>query len=189
MNILIITAHPSSKGFSHRIANAYMDAATTKGHKVEILDLYKSPRQDFLTFEDKHDERPEEVTIRKSYQDKIALADELVFVHPMWWGSMPAIMKNWIDVNFSGGFSHTYKNGKPVPLLTAKRAKVFITSDAPAFLYWILFKPYAITWTFIILRFVGIKTDCVKLYGNKRKRSEEENLAFLEKVKKTRGVI
>jgi hypothetical protein len=76
-----------------------------------------------------------------------------------------------------------YKDGKPVPLLTAKRAKVFITSDAPAFLYWILFKPYAVTWTFIIFRFVGIKTDCVKLYGNKRKRSEEGNLAFLDKVK------
>jgi NAD(P)H dehydrogenase (quinone) len=185
MNILIITAHPSSKGFTHRIAKAYSQKAIENGHEVETLDLYKSPRQGFLTFKDGHEAQdPEQVKLREFYQAKITKANELVFVHPMWWGSMPAIMKNWIDVNFSGGFSHTYKNGKPVPLLTAKRAKVFITSDAPAFLYWILFKPYAITWTFIILRFVGIKTDCVKLYGNKRKRSEEENLAFLERVKR-----
>jgi NAD(P)H dehydrogenase (quinone) len=188
MNILIISAHPSSKGFTHRIAKAYTQKAIENGHEIETLDLYKSPRQGFLTFEDGHETQdPEQVQLREFYQAKITKANELVFVHPMWWGSMPGIMKNWIDVNFSGGFSHTYKNGKPVPLLTAKRAKVFITSDAPAFLYWILFKPYAITWTFIILRFVGIKADCVKLYGNKRKRSEEENLAFLEKVKQLVG--
>jgi NAD(P)H dehydrogenase (quinone) len=184
MNILIITAHPSNNGFTHRIANAYYKKALELNHDVEMLDLYKSPRQGFLTFDDKQEAHDlEETKLRNFYQAKITKADELVFVHPMWWGSMPAIMKNWIDVNFSGGFSHTYKEGKPVPLLTAKRAKVFITSDAPSFLYWLLFKPYAVIWVFIILRFVGIKTDCVKLYGNKRKRSEEENLAFLDKVK------
>jgi NAD(P)H dehydrogenase (quinone) len=185
MKSLIITAHPSSKGFTHRIAQAYKEKSLSKGHEVQIIDLYKAPRQDFLTFEAHGDDRPDQVAIRSSYQEQIIWADELVFVHPMWWGSMPAIMKNWIDVNFSGGFSHTYKNGKPVPLLAKKRAKVFITSDAPAFIYWILLKPYATTWAFIILMFVGIKTDCVKLFGNKRKRTEQENIAFLEKVKRT----
>jgi NAD(P)H dehydrogenase (quinone) len=184
MNILIITAHPSSKGFSHRIANSYADKAIELGYSIETVDLYKSPRQDFLTFEDKHDDRADQIKIRSEYQAKITWADELVFVHPMWWGSMPAIMKNWIDVNFSGGFSHSYKDGKPFGLLQGKQAKVFITSDAPAFLYWFLAKPYAITWSIIILRFVGIKTKCVKLYGNKRKRTEEENTIFLQKVQK-----
>jgi NAD(P)H dehydrogenase (quinone) len=184
MNILIITAHPSTKGFSHRIANSYAQKAIEKGHQVEVTDLYHSPRQDFLIFEDKHDERVDQIKLREQYQAKITWADELVFVHPMWWGSMPAIMKNWIDVNFSGGFSHSYKDGKPFGLLKGKQAKVFITSDAKAFLYWFLFKPYAIIWSIIILGFVGIKTDCVKLYGNKRKRSEQENLEFLQKVQK-----
>jgi NAD(P)H dehydrogenase (quinone) len=180
MNILIITAHPSPTGFTHRIASAYQERDVGLGHTVEILDLYKSPRQDYFTFEPKS---TSELEIQKAYQDKISCADELVFIHPMWWGSMPAIMKNWLDVNFAGGFSHTFKNGHPVALLKGKRAKVFITSDGKEILYWILLKPYAIIWTFVTLGFVGIKVDCVKLFGNKRNRTEVENLEFLEKVR------
>jgi NAD(P)H dehydrogenase (quinone) len=41
-------------------------------------------------------------------QQKITWADELIFVFPIWWGSMPAVMKNWIDVNFLGGFAFRY---------------------------------------------------------------------------------
>jgi NAD(P)H dehydrogenase (quinone) len=184
MNILIITAHPSKMGFTHQIANAYTESSTQKGHKVEIIDLYNSPRQEFLSFDNESSVKTEaQNEIQKMYQDKVTISDEIVFIHPLWWGSMPAIMKNWLDVNFSGGFSHTYKDGKAIPLLTGKTARVFITSDAPSFVYWILARPFAVTWRLITLRFVGIKCKTVTLYGNKRKRSEDDDKAFLEKVK------
>jgi NAD(P)H dehydrogenase (quinone) len=181
MNILIVAAHPSTSSFTHSISDSYLSRANELGHTVEVLDLYRSERQDFLAFD--HEQNEKELSIRIMYQQKITWADELVFVHPMWWGSMPAIMKNWLDVNFSGGFSHTYKDGKAIPLLTDKKAKVFITSDAPAFVYTFLAKPYATTWSMIVLKFVGIQTEFVKLYGNKRKRSDEENTKFLNWVK------
>jgi NAD(P)H dehydrogenase (quinone) len=182
MNILIITAHPSPTGFTHQIGTAYQEKSVELGRSVEILDLYHSPKQDFFSFAPLDADGLE---VQKMYQNKVAWADEIIFVHPMWWGLMPAIMKNWIDVNFSGGFSHTYKNKKPVGLLKGKRAKVFITADAKSYLYILLAKPYASIWSLIILRFVGIKVDCVKLFGDKRNRTETENLAFLDKVRAT----
>jgi NAD(P)H dehydrogenase (quinone) len=182
MNTLIITAHPSPTGFTHQIATAYQEKSVELGQSVEILDLYHAPKQDFFSFAPLDTAGLE---VQKMYQDKVRWADEIIFVHPMWWGLMPAIMKNWIDVNFSGGFSHTYANGKPVPLLKGKRAKVFITSDTPSIIYTLLGKPYATIWNLVILRFVGIKVDCVKLFGNKRKQTEAQNLAFLDKVKAT----
>jgi NAD(P)H dehydrogenase (quinone) len=182
MNTLIITAHPSPAGFTHQIATAYQEKSVELGRNVEILDLYKSPRQDFFSFEPLD---PAALEIQKMYQEKVRWADEVVFVHPMWWGLMPAIMKNWIDVNFTGGFSHTYKDGRSVGLLKGKKAKVFMTSDAPSIIYALLGKPYSTIWNLIILRFVGIKVDCVKLFGNKRKQTEAQNLAFLDKVKAT----
>jgi putative NADPH-quinone reductase len=97
---------------------------------------------------------------------------------------MPAIMKNWLDVNFEGGFSHTYKNGKAIGLLKQKSARVFITSDAPSYLFWLVARPFEVTWRFIILGFVGIKCKSLTLYGNKRKRSTIEDQAFLNKVSK-----
>ena len=51
MKTLIITAHPSSLGFTHKIAEAYKTGAQSIGCEVEILDLYKeSVKQSNLFF-------------------------------------------------------------------------------------------------------------------------------------------
>ncbi|MEI7919432.1 MAG: NAD(P)H-dependent oxidoreductase [bacterium] len=72
-----------------------------------MLDLYTTPlRQDFLTYEDKK-EQPKDATTKKM-QEKIMWADELVFVFPIWRGDAPAIMKNFLDCNFSAGFAFKY---------------------------------------------------------------------------------
>jgi putative NADPH-quinone reductase len=34
-------------------------------------------------------------------QSKISIADELVFIFPVWCGAAPAAMKNFIDANFT----------------------------------------------------------------------------------------
>jgi NAD(P)H dehydrogenase (quinone) len=183
MNTLIITAHPSSRGFTHKIAESYKQGKLLNGHTVEILDLYSAPRQDFLVFENKHEERADQIIIRDQMQQKISWADELVFVHPLWWGGAPAIMKNWIDVNFSSGFSHRYENGKAVKMLTGKTARVFITCDAPAFIYNFLANPFKSIWSIITFGYVGIKCKSIVVFGGKRSKKPEEIERFLEKVK------
>jgi len=37
---------------------------------------------------------------REKFQKEIKKADEIVFIFPIWWGNMPAILKNFIDTNF-----------------------------------------------------------------------------------------
>jgi len=70
-------------------------------------------------------------------QDKIQRCDELVIVFPVRWGNMPAILKNFFDVNLSAGFAFNFVSGSNTPekLLTNKTAKVYVHCDAPAFLY------------------------------------------------------
>lgn len=116
MKKLIITAHPSSQGFTHTIANTLQSLSEAKGDTIEILDLYKTElAQDFLRFEDRQNLEQDETT--RKIQSKIAWADELVFIFPIWWGDAPAILKNFIDCNFHTGFAYKYENGKPVGLL------------------------------------------------------------------------
>jgi NAD(P)H dehydrogenase (quinone) len=182
MYTLIIKAHPSSKGFTHIIADTYSKARIEAGHTCEIIDLYKETRQDYLVFEDHHDQRVDQVELRTQMQERITKADELVFIHPMWWGIMPAIMKNWIDVNFTPGFSHKYENHKPIPLLKGKTARVFLTSDAPAYLYLLIGLPYKSIWSIITFGFVGIKTSSITLFGDMRDRSENKISKILKKV-------
>lgn len=108
MHSLIITAHPSSQGFTHAIANTYRESCEQKGYTVEMLDLYKTEFQlSFLRYEDKA-ELKNTFPAQQALQAKITTADELVFVFPIWWIGMPAILKNFFDVVFSSGFAYRY---------------------------------------------------------------------------------
>ena len=134
MNVLIIVAHPKRDSFSFAMAEKYKSVVVAKGHSVELLDLYREEHQQvFFTFEDAN---TLPLTKEKTYyQEKISKADELVFVFPYWWGTFPAILKNFFDWNFSRGFAFEYVNSRPKGLLMGKTVKIFASSGAPSFFY------------------------------------------------------
>ena len=133
-NILIIVAHPKEESFSFAMAHTYKEVAEKSGDKVEILDLYRDAHQQtFFTYDDANEMHTD--ASMQYYQDKIAKADELVFVFPYWWGSFPAILKNFFDWNLSKGFAFEYVNSRPKGLLTDKTVKIFTTTGAPKFIY------------------------------------------------------
>ncbi len=134
MKTLIIVANPNTDSFSFGIANKYKELALLKHHQVKMIDLYRDNNQQpfhyFINTE------KEEVTKEMKYfQEKILWADELVFVFPVWWGSMPAILKNFFDWNFNSGFAFKYVNSRPKGLLTNKTVKVFTTAGTPTLIY------------------------------------------------------
>ncbi len=132
--ILIIIAHPKEESFSFAMAKTYEKAMLLKNHEIEILDLYReSHQQPFFTYEDANAVR--DTPEIRYFQEKIAWADELVFVFPYWWGSAPAILKNFIDWNFTKDFAFTYVNSRPQGLLQGKTVKIFTTTGAPSLIY------------------------------------------------------
>lgn len=135
-NILIIVAHPKEDSFSFAIAHKYKKVSENKNCNVEILDLYKDENQQpFFMYENANDlKTTKEMTY---YQNKMKQADEITLVFPYWWGSMPAILKNFIDWNLSKGFAFEYVNSRPKGLLQGKSVKVFTTTGAPYFIYMI----------------------------------------------------
>lgn len=177
---LIITAHPSSQGFVHTISETYASAAKAVGKRTEIINLYTTEEaQPFLTFEDKRKWPTENL---KAMQEKITQSDELVFVFPVWWGDAPAILKNWIDYNFSSGFAFKYGANGVEKLLKGKTARIFATSDAPGFAYGFFLSPMRIIWTYMRLAFCGIKVTDFKVYGKMRKRTEKNREQLLKNV-------
>lgn len=183
MNILIITAHPSKYGFTHKIAERYARESKNLKKNVEILDLYKPEnRQDFLTFENIK-EMPADPQVQKM-QEKISWADEIVFIFPLWWYGEPAIMKNFWDNNFTARFAYRYIDGKPVGLLKGKSARVFFTSDGPWYYQWLLLQPVRNIWWLTKLRFCGIKMKSFTVFGSMRSRDEQNRSKLLERVAK-----
>jgi NAD(P)H dehydrogenase (quinone) len=128
--ILLIVAHPKPESLSFAIAKKYSELSTQQGHHVTLLDLYRSePLQPFFTFDDASTRETTEAM--RYYQAQIQAADELVFIFPYWWGSTPAILKNYLDWNLSRGFAFAYENGRPKGLLTGKTVKLYTTTGAP----------------------------------------------------------
>lgn len=129
MNILAVYAHPSRKSFNHAILDVVLDEATRKGHHMETRDLYVENFQpvlresDFETFS--RGEIPEDV---KTEQEAVRRADVVVFIHPIWWFGLPAIIKGWIDRVFSYGFAYGHDSKGVKPLLAGKKAIVITTS-------------------------------------------------------------
>ncbi len=182
-NILIIVANPKTDSFSFAMANQYKKISEEKNDMVEIIDLYKDENQQpFFTYENAN----ELVTTKemKYYQEKISHASEIVFVFPYWWGSTPAILKNFLDWNLSKGFAFEYVNSRPKGLLQNKTVKVFTTTGAPYFIYMLtganrrlknMFKEQ-------IVEFCGMKLDEFNIFGGVD-TSAKKTIEILKKIK------
>ncbi len=183
MKTLIITAHPSSQGFTHKIANSYKKWAKKIWKKVEILDLYdKKYKQDFLTFESQRD-FPED-PVRDIIQKKIKAADEIILIFPIWWWAMPAIMKNFFDTNLTSGFSFKYIKWGTKKLLKGKVAKVFCTCDWPGLIYTLPFVPDNISYflKIYVLWFFWIDLIKFRLFDRMRKRTDKKKNKWLQDI-------
>lgn len=123
---LIISAAPHSSSFTHKITKAIEEQLDEKKENYEHIDLYTREKQDFLDLEEGRESEKEKKK-RDIWHKKILEAETLVFVYPIWRGNPPAILKNWLDQNFSSGFAFKYTKSGPQKLLKGKKAKVIAT--------------------------------------------------------------
>lgn len=186
MKTLIITAAPNSTSFTHQIANSYAKWLENKWAKFEIIDLYDEKfSQKFLKFENTNDRW--EDSVRNLFQQKMTEADEYIFVFPVWWWWVPAIMKNFFDSNLTYWFAYKFSEKWQEKLLSDKTAKVFCTCWAPGFVYKIPF----ILWFTIkaifknaIFWFCGIKLNWFEIFGKMREMKDEKRKEILKEIEK-----
>jgi NAD(P)H dehydrogenase (quinone) len=186
-NILIIVAHPKKESFSFAMADTYKKSAQQHGHTVELLDLYRCDHpQPFVTYDDaNHIETTKAVEF---FQAKISWANEIVFVFPYWWGSMPAILKNFIDSNLLRGFAFQYVNSRPQGMLQGKSVRILTTTGAPSFIYMLTGANRRLRgmWQKQIVEFCGMKLAGCHIYGGVD-TSGKNTEKILEKIARLGG--
>ncbi|MBB4088159.1 NAD(P)H-dependent oxidoreductase [Sphingomonas carotinifaciens] len=107
MHILLVMAHPAGPSLTCSVASAILDAGTALGHSVELVDLVAEGFDpvfgpaDHAAFTAAGPTPPD---VRRE-QQRIDRADHLVLVHPVYWWSMPAVLKGWIDRVFVSGWA------------------------------------------------------------------------------------
>lgn len=113
MNILIVYAHPSKKGYTYRVLQDIVEQMDGSGHAVRISDLYamdfraEMNETEYLRESQVKTSLPVSADI-KAEQDKIEWSDAMIFLYPVWWSDCPAIMKGWFDRVFSIGYAYDY---------------------------------------------------------------------------------
>ncbi len=125
--IVVINGHPDSDSFNEALAQSYIKSSLTNGadiRYVAIGALNFNPNLQF-GYRQRMDLEPDLV---KAFED-IQWSQHQVWIHPLWWMGMPAIMKGFIDRLFLPGLAFkSDKNGISTGLLSSKTARIITTS-------------------------------------------------------------
>lgn len=153
MRVLLVFAHPEPRSLNAALRDVAVSELQTQGHEVLVSDLYaqrwKAPidRADFPLLGPEErlmvpaasgaafaaDALTQDV---KAEQEKLLWADLLILQFPLWWFSMPAILKGWVERVYARGFAYgvgehserrwgdRYGEG----MLAGKRAMLIVTA-------------------------------------------------------------
>lgn len=144
---LIVHAHPESESFCSVQMRAAVQALEESGYTTEISDLYSQSWQPEISradFEHTTAEyfKPQGEQLRATREGtfstelaaeiaKVRRADLLVFSFPMWWFSLPAILKGWVDRVFAMGVGYGGEVGRfETGGFKGKRAMLLFTTGS-----------------------------------------------------------
>jgi NAD(P)H dehydrogenase (quinone) len=110
MHALIVTAHPESTSLTHSIAARIAEGISQSGpeNSFELADLTAEGFDPRFTEADLavHREQAPPPADVAAEQARIDRADALVLVYPVYWWSMPGLLKGWIDRVFANGWAY-----------------------------------------------------------------------------------
>ncbi|WP_343226886.1 NAD(P)H-dependent oxidoreductase [Luteolibacter flavescens] len=105
MHTLIVTSHPDTSSYTHAVVAKVIEGiGSSPGYTYEVADLMEEgfdPRftkQDIADFRAGIRPTDERVLAEQARLDR---ADHLVLVFPVYWWTMPGLMKGWIDRVFT----------------------------------------------------------------------------------------
>jgi putative NADPH-quinone reductase len=133
--IAIIVGHARRDTYCEALAGAYRRGAQAAGH---VADLFVLSRMTFdpILHDGFNSVQKLEPDLQAA-QDAIGRADHLVLVFPLWMGTLPAILKGFLERVLQPGFAMEpdARDAGYKPLLKGKSARVIITMATPAPVY------------------------------------------------------
>jgi NAD(P)H dehydrogenase (quinone) len=123
MNLLVVYSNHHSNNFNARLLDRIGIKARQMNWPMAVRDLYSINFDPVLRTQDfemlSRGTPPEDIA---KEQDFVRWAHVILFIYPVWWGGMPAIMKGYIDRVFSWGFAYGTGENGVYSLLNDKKA-------------------------------------------------------------------
>lgn len=153
MIILIVHAHPEPASFNGAMTATAVETLRAEGHNVTVSDLYAigwqaalgpeditGARADTALFDPSREQEHAvaEGTLAAAIREelrKLSQADMVIFQFPVWWFSIPAILKGWVDRVFARGFAYSAGRKYGTGHFKGKRAMLALTTGTASSLY------------------------------------------------------
>lgn len=181
--IVIINGHPNKESFNFALAEAYKKGAEQSNAAISTITIAELNFNPNLAFG--YQKRMEmEPDLQTAWQ-KIKEADHLVWVHPVWWGGLPAITKGFIDRVFLPGLAFRYRENSVWwdKLLKGKTAHIITTLDQPGWYYRLVYgRPSVNQLKKTILEFCGVKPVRVSYVGIIKTSEKAQREKWLQQV-------
>ena len=181
--ILIINGHPDKESYNFALADAYLKGAQKVGAEVQVINIRDLSFNPNLQFG--YRKRTELEPDLLKAQDLIKWAEHLVWVYPVWWGSLPAIMKGFIDRVLLPGFAFKKREGSLWwdKLLKGRTARIICTLDQPAWFYkWVNSGASHSAMKKLTLQFIGVQKVRITAIGPIRLSTDQFRDKWLKRV-------
>lgn len=185
--ILIIDGHPDTDRdrYVHALAAAYRSGAEAAGHEVRTIEVGRLRFTSVRSNDDFREGRPP-AAIAAAQRD-IQWASHLVILYPLWLGSMPGLLKCFLEqvLRPDFAFAATSRKGLPRKLLKGRSARIIVTMGMPAFFYRWFYRAHSLrSFERNILAFCGIAPVRATLVGMVEGMSRQAREAWLADVER-----
>lgn len=154
--ITIIFCHPWHGSFNYAMLKAIIEKLEYEKREYQLIDLNADGFNPAMNSDDlrlySRGESPDPLV--NKYIAMLQNTDEIIFMFPIWWGMIPAILKGFFDRVLLKGSSFSHSSaGEMVPKLDISRCLLISTSQGETAIY----RPYIEDYfTPYILNSVGI---------------------------------
>lgn len=163
--IAIIVGHSRRGTFCDAVAESYRRGALAGGHEVDLLATAAMTFDPILHF-GYEQIQPLEPDLQAALAVMLR-ADHLVIVFPLWLGTLPAILKGFLERVLQPDLVASSKQGRFVKVLKGKSARVVVTMGMPGFIYRWWYGAHALKMLKRnILSFMGVGPIRSTIYGN-----------------------
>jgi NAD(P)H dehydrogenase (quinone) len=176
--IAVIVGHARKDTFCEALGEAYRRGAEEGGHQTTLFVTSK------MTFDPILHEgfariQPLEPDLQAAHE-AITAADHLVLIFPLWLGTLPAILKGFLERVLQPDLVEPSKKGKFVKIFKGKSARVIMTMGMPGFIYRWYFGAFALRMLKRnILGFVGVSPVRATIHGMVEAASQGKRQSWL----------
>ncbi len=182
--ILVILGQPQRNSYGGALAQAYIEGARGAGAEVREICL-GDLRFDACPASAAPNPAGLEPDLAQA-QESIKWAEHLVFVYPIWWGTIPALLKGFVERVFLPGFAVNFRDDSPLwdKLLKGRSARLIVTLNTPSWIYrWYFGRPGHNTMKKTILQFCGISPVRITEVGPIKNSTDAKRKQWLEQVR------